>query len=261
MKKIIIYLIPIFTVVIFSCKSEKSELQALKQRLQNDSLLLADMGTEMEAIDKSISEITSFTSSSDKSTPEKIKEMDNLIATTTEKIKTLEDKISKSNSSFKNTTALTKSLEAQKKLIEEQQSEIDRLKEEVGILKTEIGKKEDVIGGLKTVAGENAKTIAQAEARLRQLNSEINSAQMSKNNLDRQINQEYFTMAETLIELAVDRKGLLPNAEKQRREMTIKAYEYLCKLHKRGYYSALTEMSKLENHDKLGKYLKGQSCR
>jgi chromosome segregation ATPase len=261
MKKIIIYLIPIFTVALFSCKSEKSELEALKQRLQNDSLLLADMGNEMEEIDKTISEITAFTTSSDKSTPEKIKEMESLIISSNAKITELEKKIVQSNSSFKNTTALTKSLDAQRKLIDEQRVEIERLSGKVIELEGEIVKKDSEIGGLKTVAGENAKTIAQAEARLRQLNSEINSAQMSKNNLDRQINQEYFAMAKTLIELAEDRKGLLPNAEKQRGEMTIKAYEYLCKLHKRGDYSALTEMSKLENNSKLKKYLKGQSCR
>ena len=128
MKKIITYLIPVFTVVIFSCKSEKSEIQALKQRLQNDSLLLADMGGEMEEIDKAIGECALFTSKKiDRSTPEKIKEMDNLIASTNEKIKDLEEKISKSNSSFKNTTFLTQALEVQKEKVKEKDEEIKNL--------------------------------------------------------------------------------------------------------------------------------------
>jgi len=261
MNKISICLLPLVALIFFCCKNESKELESLRQKMQNDSLLLTSVGAEMEEIDKAITEISAFTGSGEKTTPEKIKAIQDLITSSTDKIKELEEKVAKSNSTIRNNSVITKSLETQKKLIEEQQIEINALKEKIGVLEGEIGKKDIEIGGLKTVAGENAKTIAQAEARLRQLNSEINSAQMSKNNLDRQISQEYFAMARTLIELAEDNRGIFKNADNQRRDMTIKAYEYLCKLHKRGEYSALTEMTTLQSNKKLGKYLKGQSCR
>lgn len=246
--------------MVFSCKSEKSELEALKQRLQNDSLLLADMGNEMEEIDKTISEITAFTTSSDKSTPEKIKEMESLIISSNAKITELEKKIVQSNSSFKNTTALTKSLDAQRKLIDEQRVEIERLSGKVIELEGEIVKKDSEIGGLKTTNSGLSKNVADAEKRLSQLNSEIRTAQSSKASLDNQINQEYMTMARTLVDLAEDNRGIFKNADNQRREMAIKAYEYFCKLHKRGVYSALSEMSALQSNKKLAKYVNRQSC-
>jgi chromosome segregation ATPase len=182
--------------------------------------------------------------------------MESLIISSNAKITELEKKIVQSNSSFKNTTALTKSLDAQRKLIDEQRVEIERLSGKVIELEGEIVKKDSEIGGLKTVAGENAKTIAQAEARLRQLNSEINSAQMSKNNLDRQINQDYFAMAKSLVTLAED----ISFNKDTKREMAKKAFDYYCKLHKRGVYEALSEMQNLKANKKIGKFVIGLSC-
>ena len=269
MKNIFNITITICITLLFSCNSDKTnsskigknnELEILKERLKNDSLLLLEMGNEMEQIDKAISEITAFTSSGNKSVPEKIKEMEDLIVKSNSKIVQLEKMIAESNSSFKNSSALTKSLEAQKKLIEEQKNEIERLTGKVIELEDKITTKNSEIGGLKTTNSNLSKNVEDAEKRLRQLNNEIRSAQSDKNSLESKINQEYMNMATTLVELAEDNKGIFKNADNQRRDMAIKAFEYYCKLHKRGVYSGLSSMSALQNHKKLGKYVRGQNC-
>jgi chromosome segregation ATPase len=265
MKKIIFYLIPLFTVLLFSCKSEKSELQALKQRLQNDSLLLADMGGEMEEIDKAIGECALFTSKKiDRSTPEKIKEMDNLIASTNEKIKDLEEKISKSNSSFKNTTFLTQALEVQKEKVKEKDEEIKNLNV---LLKKYEGRIDDLIKnqgkeieaqqGLQAqidrLREENEKLKKEVEAG--QSSGKMSLAQVES--LKNKIFENQLNSAKYIINLAKD----INFNKKRRKDMARKAFDILCTMQKDGYYEARNEINKLKNEDEeLKKFVEDLNC-
>ena len=256
-------------IVITSCSSEKNgsgskDYEALKQRMQNDSILMADMGAEMEQIGKYIDEISNFTSNNPKgSTPEKLKAIENLIISSNKKINDLEMKIANSNSSLKDNGAFNMTLNTQKKLIQDQQKEIERLTGRVIDLEKTIDDKDVQIGGLKnTVDGDSktisnlTKTVADAEKKLRLLNNEISQAQSSKASLENQINQEYASIASTLVTLAED----ISFNKETKRDMANKAFDYYCKLHKRGYYSALTEMTALKANKKLGKFVASKQC-
>jgi chromosome segregation ATPase len=270
MKKVLNCIAIMSTILFFACSSDKngpakkSEYEALKQKLQNDSILMADMGAEMEQIGKYIDEISSFTAENPKgSTPEKLKAIEDLIISSNKKINDLETKIANSNSTLKDNVPLNISLNTQKKLILEQQKEIERLTGRVIDLEKTIDDKDLQIGGLKTtVDGNNkvisnlSKSVSDAEKRLRDLNAEISAAKSSKTALDNQINQEYASIAGTLVSLAED---ISFNGD-TKREMANKAFDYYCKLHKRGYYNALTELSALKSNKKLKKYLVNREC-
>ena len=263
MKKIIFYLIPLFAVLLFSCKSEKSELQALKQRLQNDSLLLADMGGEMEEIDKAISECALFTSKIDKSTPDKIKEMDELITSTNEKIKDLEDKISKSNSTFKNNILLTKSLEIQKDKVKEQDEEIKNLKKLLTEYKGRIdelinkqGKELEAQKGLQT----QLERLREENEKLKKdVASGISGGELSQSQIESLKNQMYknqLNSAKYLIGLAEE----ISFNPKIRKQIARQAFEFLCKLQKDGYNQARVEINALKIHKKLDKFVEDLNC-
>jgi chromosome segregation ATPase len=269
-----------FALFIASCggptnASISSENDQLKQRIQNDSLLLADMGIEMEEVDDAINKIIEYTNTaaqgggttSSRDKAEKLNEIKQIIESSTEKISALEEKIAKSNSSFKNNAVLTKSLEAQKKLIAEQQQEIERLTGEVIVLTGKNKDLEDERGGLISTVNNQGMTIQQyekdistAQQRLSDLNKAISSANNDKANVNRQIDKEYFAIAKTLVEMAEDRKGSFKNAKQQREDLAKQAFGYYCKLHKRGAYEGLQEMTNLKSHKTLGKFVQYESC-
>jgi chromosome segregation ATPase len=264
MKKIIFYLIPIFTVALFSCKSEKSELEALKQRLQNDSLLLADMGSEMEDIDKAISDCALFTSKIDKSTPDKIKEMDNLITSTNEKIKDLEDKISKSNSTFKNNILLSKSLEIQKDKVKERDEEIKNLnvllKKYEGRIDELINKQRDELDAQQGLQAQIDRLREENEKLKKEVEAGQSSGKMSLaqvESLKNKIFENQLNSAKYIINLAKD----INFNKKRRKDMARKAFDILCTMQKDGYYEARNEINKLKNEDEeLKKFVEDLNC-
>jgi DNA repair exonuclease SbcCD ATPase subunit len=276
MKNIILYIIPIFAVLIFSCNSEKSECESCNQRLQNDSLLLADMGSEMEEIDKELSKIAEFSVSSEKSTPDKIKDLGGIISNSLSKIKQLEETIAKSNSSFKNSPTLLKSLEAQKTMIQQQQELIKELvnklkisDEEKSKLFKELGLSENTSGGqmakaIKEILEKNKVEIAKTRAELDKAKTELDKKMSELNRVNSEIEKQkkdfqkkkdddYFEIANELFALAEDKRP--------KDDMAVKAFNYYCELHKAGYYKALEKIQELKESKKLGKYVRGMECK
>jgi len=277
MKSILLSLFAMLSMLFFSCsgKSDKSlaaENERLKQRMQNDSIVLADLGNEMTEVDEAINKILELTGSvstggSQSEKKQKVKEIEALIQSSVDKIAKLEQDLKQSNSSLKNSAALMQSLEAQKKMIAEQQKEIERLTGEVIVLKesnqtlkTSNENLSETVDVQSSKINSLGNDVNVAQQRLGELNRQISSANGNMDAINKQINKEYFAIARTLTEMAEDRKGVFKNAKEQRKSMTVKAMQYYCKLHERGVYEALAEISSLQGHAELGKYVKNESC-
>ncbi len=249
-----------------------AENEKLRQRFRTDSLMLAEIDNEMREIDSTLFQITELTQiagqAKGKSQTEKVAEIKTIIDNSLSRIKQLEEEIAQSNSSLKNNAALLKSVEAQKKLIEEQQRQIDNLNERVTILTGENkGLKDENQNLTQTVNVQSSalqdyqRQIEAAQQKLNDLNAQISSVTANRDNINKQVDKEYFAIAQILIEMAEDQKGIFKNAAEQRKSMTQKAFEYYCKLHKRGVYEGMNKMNELKSHSKLGKFVQYESCK
>jgi len=267
------------SLLLAGCANEQAaEISQLNDRIRQDSILLSEMGQEMTEIDEAIEQVLDYTAAqegleaggidlSDASQAERLGKIEEIIKASTAKIERLEADLAKSQSSLLNNAGLRRSIAAQKKLLSEQQAEINRLSGRVEELEVENStlREENATKTAKIERQSNdlqaaQATVQEAENRLRQIQDQVNQAQKQNQAVNDQINREYMQIAATLIEMAEDRKGLFGNGKKQRKEMCIKAMQYLCMAHQRGVYQAMTEINILQGHKKLGKYVKYESC-
>lgn len=247
-----------------SCGEIEQELSSLKQRIQNDSLLIADFDRQVLDIDMAIDEIAQLTQEAEqggsrRSVQDKIATIETIIADKIAAIEQLEKELDSANSSKRR---FSRELEDKKQLIEMQLAEINDLKNQVGILRNENQTlANENVGLQQTVQGQNqtitqiSNEVAQAQQRLNQLNQEIAQKEQQAENLQRQMLNQDILQAQLLAQTA---EKISKPAVKQ--ELVQEAVNLLCSAHQNGDYQALGEITKIRDNRKLDNAFKKVSC-
>ena len=274
------YFSVLISVLFFACGSEVSNREIeggmavqSNQRQINDSLLLAAMQSEMEAVEAGIDELIAFTdkASSGKMNRRdfqaKVKKIDNLVKEQKEQIAKLEQELKAAGVNSPVVKLLEKNLEDKRRLVEQQARELIQLKNRVGELESEnLGLKTEKVELTQTVKAQDQEIsninqqVNEAKMLLSRLQAEIQQSQGQAQNLQKQLNREYMRIATELVEIADDAKGVLGSAKGTRKDCAEKAFDYFCLAHKNGEYSALTQIQRLKDHKKLGKFVAGKDC-
>lgn len=244
----------------------QQELAALKQRVQNDSLMLLDFETQFSSIDSAISQVMRFTddaySMDKRDLKSQIQQIDRILTEKNAEIEKLQKDISRANGSAKAVATLKKSLEDKQRLMEQQAQEVEALKmriselqgenerlvNETAMLQQGIQQKDEIINAVSN-------QVAEEQRKLEQVRQEAARAEQTAKAAQQQTLSEYYMIADQLIESA-----RLVSKPKAKEDLASKAYQYLCKAHKANSYQALQRMDALKADKELGKFLKTAQC-
>ncbi len=258
-------LLPLWLIV--ACQPDNSEeLTELKEKQQNDSILLAEFTREMDEINNALDSVAKMEAElqaqdemKKKDALEKIQQINQLLHNRGEKINELEQELENLEAQYNKTLARGYVTEGQERIrikskyyeeleqrIKELESENISLKQILEEKEKELVEKDDVISKIKKEREKQARE-------LKKLEEDILNKKVALDDAKKEAAETYYEMAHDMRRLADETSGLLNR--KKKTKMTKLAYEYYKKSYEMGYLKAKSKIELMETDKSYAKFL------
>jgi len=258
------------------------KINDLQERIKEDSLLLASVNSEMDAINNVLDTANNLNQQfkNGRNMPrqealDKIQSLNTLLNESSLKIVKLKQELVNSKSSIKKNSVITKPIDVTETAIEKVKdyyfklendirklrSENVSLKEIIKQKEAELIEKDDVISRIKKEREEQEKKLAEVSNNLAEVEARIKEAEREVEATKRESKtQKALLYYDTGVELKlmfddIDKKVIEIGTGKIKKELAKQAYQWFKKSYELGYPSAKSQILEMEGSKKYSKHL------